>query len=73
MGYRLPETQEQCEGIAKHLKLADTQALTHGLDCPVGRNSRCVYDRNQLLWSPKCADGSDINDLSENLCILDGN
>merc|ERR1712038_645573 len=73
-GYRLPETPEQCEGIAKYLKLDDTEALTHGLDCPVDMYSRCVYKEKELFWNPRCGDSSDGNTFSnmENLCILTG-
>ena len=74
-GYRMAETQSECEDIATHLGLLETSAegmeTEFSPDCANQSYYRCAYYPNwpTLYWYPNCADNEKDQDNSENLCV----
>ena len=71
-GYRMAESQSECEGIAIHLGLSDTSAHVwkDPRDCDGQGYYRCEYASNNLYWNPDCDDNSNSQDQGGNLCTL---
>ena len=73
-GYRMAESQSECEDIATRLGLSDTTAeLWSSLDCGNQLYYRCAYASDGLLWTPYCADNTKDSENSGNLCVKSGN
>ena len=71
-GYRMAETQSECQDIARRLGLSDTTLQDWGTvhDCYGQGSYRCEYDNlsNDLYWNPHCNDNTESTDNGENLC-----
>ena len=71
-GYRMAESQSECEDIARHLGLADISAYNwNPHDCPNQLYYRCGYLSGALYWNPNCGDNS-LGGRAENLCTQSG-
>ena len=71
-GYRMAESQSECEDIARYLGLADISAHIWGpYDCPNQLYYRCGYLSGALYWNPSCGDNS-VGGPAENLCTQSG-
>ena len=87
-GFRLPETQEECEDIATRLRKSDRVSEKYdNYTCTDKHNYKCSYNstlashnETGLRWNPRCDDhrvekalDDPWKDVLQNLCIQSGN